>query len=253
MRPVLRKRLALELELGWSLSRHYLASGTGAEAEAVTRGFRGTWQMRCWTQLELEPRRVVSIQPPTGDQPRIRHLWFHPWPAPRPSPIDPTPFLPHPCSLASLLLRSSPWLLTTPLHFIGCSFLCLQSHPLDFSFIGPRTEPRPHRARTPGGSRVLGLKRGQGAPAALSSPSLPGRSRGGAPPRMRSRSIDLVPDTGRPRSRSCCRSSETLRSGGRRGRARAGSGHRWGVCTGLNIWNPREDKLGTRIPTEQRL
>lgn len=60
--------------------------------------------------------------------------------------------------------------------------------------------------------KALGLKRGQGAFAELSSRRGFCRSRGGVPLRMRSRSIDLVPDTGRPRRRSCCRSSETVNS-----------------------------------------
>lgn len=62
------------------------------------------------------------------------------------------------------------------------------------------------------GPRALGLTRGQGAAASLSTRRGFCRSLDGTPPRMRSRSIALVPETGRPRRRSCCRSSETVSS-----------------------------------------
>lgn len=81
---------------------------------------------------------------------------------------------------------------------------------LSLLFIGPCVHSP---ALTVLGSRVvpsaLGLRRGQGAAASLSSRLGFGRSLGGVPPRMRSRSIALVPDTGSPRRRSCCLSSET--------------------------------------------
>jgi hypothetical protein len=114
-------------------------------------------------------------------------------------------------SFIKLLPLPPPLLLATPPRFIGYSVFYFPPHPLYLPLIGPihTSSPAligPCRLAVPS---ALGLRRGQGAPAALSSRLGFGRSRGGAPPRMRSRSIDLVPDTGRPRRRSCCRSSET--------------------------------------------
>lgn len=167
--------------------------------------------MRRWTQLELEPRRVISIScahwgstPPTG------YLWFHPRPAPRPSLIDPASLGHAPFFHWLLFSRSSPVALNhaPTLYWLFFSRLAVPSR-FGFSSLVHAGSPALTEHALRAAPKALGLKRGQGAPAGLSSRRAFGRSRGGAPPRMRSRSIDLVPDTGRPRSRSCCRSSET--------------------------------------------
>lgn len=153
----------------------------------------------------------------------------------------------HPLALSQLvacqpLLRprplSSHWLLFPPfalnhapaLHWLF--FRLSRSVPLCLLLIGSYahspTLTEPCRRAAP---RALGRRRGQGAPEGHSSRRGFSRSRGGAPPRMRSKSIDLVPETGRPRRRSCCRSSETWDGGwgdttlgGLRG---AGGGRGW--------------------------
>lgn len=153
-------------------------------------------------------------------------------------PPHPPPVASRPCAhssttlLVSLPLRSAHYALNhaPTLHWLFF-FRPPAPVPLRLLLTGPYARgpalTEPGRRTAP---RALGLRRGQGALAGLSSRRGFGRSRGRAPPRMRSRSIDLVPDTGRPRRRSCCRSSETWGGGTGRGLAgrAAGRGGSWG-------------------------
>lgn len=205
--------------------------------------------MRVWVWLELEPQPGVPISHAHLEQPHpLATCGSTPWPPPGLRELVDRPRLVPPgiLSLASLPFRSSHFALNhaPTLHWLFFFRLPAPSRFVFSSLVHNARSPaltEPCRRTAP---RALGLRRGQGATAGPSSRRGFGRSRGRPPPRMRSRSIDLVPDTGRPRRRSCCRSSETW--GGGRGEALLGglraTGGSWGWTFGnreKRDWGPR--------------